>query len=438
VEDWKEPFTELVRPIKVISDPKETRTVSRDKYWLNPTLKEEFKVKFADLVALPQNVEDVVKILKTAYSLGVPVTVRGGGTGLRGQCIPMEGGIILNMKNLNKELEFDSFSGIMRCQSGRTLMVMDEAARTLGWELRLFPPTLTHATIGGYVASGKFGVGSLKCGSITDYGNVLSVTVVTMEEEPRVLSITEPDQVAGILSSCGTNCVIADVEIPLAPSQNWMELVVAFENIEDALPFAYGLGDCPTVDTKSLSFFQYPISATIPTIKETLPEKHHVIIALVAYSSHRQAIHLAREFKGKPISTEQLQVTKLTDYSWNHSLKNYFFLNGDAGWANAEFLYPPGFGNTMECITQCPHVLSHIEFVRTMKGQFAAVGLGIFKTSNLPEIETFFSEKGVQISFPEDYKMDKEHISNLAAVCKLKSEWDPKSLLNPGKLVVEK
>jgi FAD/FMN-containing dehydrogenase len=47
--------------------------------------------------------------------------------------------------------------------------------------MRLFPPTYHHATIGGFVAGGRFGIGSLKYGSVSDFGNILGATVVTME-----------------------------------------------------------------------------------------------------------------------------------------------------------------------------------------------------------------------------------------------------------------
>lgn len=51
-----------------------------------------------------------------------------------------------------------------------------------GWELRITPPTIHHATIGGFLAGGKYGIGSLKYGAMSDPGNIISATVVTLEK----------------------------------------------------------------------------------------------------------------------------------------------------------------------------------------------------------------------------------------------------------------
>jgi len=90
-----------------------------------------------------------------------------------------------------------------------------------------------------------------------------------------------------------------------------------------------------------------------------------------------------------------------------------------------------------DCLLNYPHVISHLEFVRNMKGQMFVVGLGIFKVSNKEDITEYFSGKNVTITFPDSYRLDKVHLSNIDAVSKLKEEWDPKKLLNPGKLHTE-
>ncbi|MBP0652281.1 FAD-binding protein, partial [Mycobacterium tuberculosis] len=62
-----------------------------------------------------------------------------------------------------------------------------------GQELRLWPSTAKTATIGGFIAGGSGGVGSVAWGGLRDPGNILAARVVTMEAEPRILELSGDD-----------------------------------------------------------------------------------------------------------------------------------------------------------------------------------------------------------------------------------------------------
>ena len=79
---------------------------SKDYFWYSPILQEELEDKIGDLVVIPSN-EDEVKIIASAIAkYKIPLTLRGGGTGNYGQCVPLEGGVIMIMTKLNKIIEF--------------------------------------------------------------------------------------------------------------------------------------------------------------------------------------------------------------------------------------------------------------------------------------------------------------------------------------------
>src|SRR6218665_1178677 len=87
--------------IAIEDNPALVRQKSRDFYWYSPILKEELDKVTGDLVVTPKNEDEVIRVLKVAYAHGVPVTARGGGTGNYGQCMPLSGGIVLNMMAMN-------------------------------------------------------------------------------------------------------------------------------------------------------------------------------------------------------------------------------------------------------------------------------------------------------------------------------------------------
>ena len=75
------------------------------------------------------------------------------------------------------------------CEPGALLSDIDAAARPTGQEIRLHPSTYHTATVGGFIAGGSGGVGSIKWGGLRDYGNIIRLKVVTMEKTPRVLEL---------------------------------------------------------------------------------------------------------------------------------------------------------------------------------------------------------------------------------------------------------
>jgi len=75
-------------------------------------------------------------------------------------------------------------------EPGVKMAAFDKKAREIGWELRMVPSTYRTATIGGFIGGGSGGIGSITYGQLGERGNIHRVRVVTLEEEPRVISLT--------------------------------------------------------------------------------------------------------------------------------------------------------------------------------------------------------------------------------------------------------
>ncbi len=91
----------------------------------------------ADAVVLPSSVEEVAAVMRWCYENDVPLTARGGGTGLAGGAIPVGGGVVLGFERLNKIRQFDPLLWRIHVEAGVTTGDIHRLARENG--LR-FPP----------------------------------------------------------------------------------------------------------------------------------------------------------------------------------------------------------------------------------------------------------------------------------------------------------
>jgi len=88
--------------IKIIIDSEQVKKLSQDYYYFSPILLNKLADKKADLIVQPSNEEEVLKVAQICVNHKIPLTVRGAGTGNYGQCIPLHGGIVLDMTEMRQ------------------------------------------------------------------------------------------------------------------------------------------------------------------------------------------------------------------------------------------------------------------------------------------------------------------------------------------------
>src|SRR5258708_9193636 len=154
---------------------------SRDFFWYSPILNEELKDKIADVVVAPKDESEVIRVAAACAKYRIPLTVRGGATGNYGQCVPLEGGVVLDMAALNK-IEWQK-PGKIRVQAGARLSEIDAATRPNGFELRMHPSTKRSAQIGGFVAGGSGGAGSVTLGGLREPRNIPAAPIRPLQEK---------------------------------------------------------------------------------------------------------------------------------------------------------------------------------------------------------------------------------------------------------------
>jgi glycolate oxidase len=129
-----------------------------------------------EAVVYAQSAADVGAVMKFSAERKVPVTVRGGGVGYVGGCVPVQRGIVISLERMNAILEINPADGIAIVQPGVITGDLHDAVKKLGWYYPPDPASLRECTVGGNVATNAGGPRCLKYGVTRQY--VLGLEVV--------------------------------------------------------------------------------------------------------------------------------------------------------------------------------------------------------------------------------------------------------------------
>jgi FAD/FMN-containing dehydrogenase len=125
----------LAPELEWITDSTRVHKFSQDFNWYSPVLKRQLEGLSAQVVARPKTQEEIAQVVSLCASHQVPLTLRGTGTGNYGQCVPLKGGVVLDLSAYNQFLGIRD--GVATAQSGIRLIELDKAAKPLGYELRV-------------------------------------------------------------------------------------------------------------------------------------------------------------------------------------------------------------------------------------------------------------------------------------------------------------
>ena len=425
--------------IPLVTDPKIVRRRSRDFFWYSPILNQQLEGKSADLMVTPRHEADVVRVAALCARHRVPLTVRAGGTGNYGQAVPLYGGVLLDITQL-EAIEW-SKPGVVRVGVGAKMNAIDAQLQPSGWELRMHPSTKRTATIGGFVAGGSGGIGSVNYGGLREPGNILAARVVTMEEQPRIIEL-RGDAAQKVNRAYGTTGIITALEMPLAPAWSWIDVVVVFDDFIEAAAFGYEAALADGIVKKLLSPITTPLPSYFGALKPHCPDGKSILIAMIAKPS-LEAFKTLLGGRGTitletPTDDGPGQVP-LYEYTWNHTTLQV--LKADRSVTYLQCLYP--HDRLMEKVAEMQRmfpdeVLQHLEFIR-FGGRVTCSGLPVVRYTNpdrLDEIIRLHEANGVFIANPHVFTVEDGSRYKRVDVDQLgfKHEVDPYGLLNPGKM----
>jgi len=134
-----------------------------------------------ELVLLPTTVEEISAIVKYCHQEGIPVTPAGARTGLSGGCLPLHGGVLVSMEKFNKILNIDTDNLQVTTEPGVITEVLQQAVKEVGLFYPPDPASRGSCFIGGNVSENSGGPKAVKYGVTKDYVLNLEVVLPTGE-----------------------------------------------------------------------------------------------------------------------------------------------------------------------------------------------------------------------------------------------------------------
>jgi len=414
-----------------------------------------------DVVVWPLRSEEISEILKLANEKRVPVTPWGAGTSLEGNPIPVEGGIVLDLQQMNRILELRAEDLQARVEAG---VIYKELNQYLSRYGLFFPPDPgASATLGGMVGNNASGIRTIKYGATKDF--VLSMVVVLSSGEiiragtNAVKSSSGYDLCRLFVGSEGTLGVITEVTLRLIGlPMEFMAAIAQFNSIREATdtvfqimrsglsPAALEFLDALTVQVvnqfKKLSLEERPtlfiefhgasaagLKEELGIVKEICSENQSLRFDAGIGREERNRLWEARYGVRESIKVNNpgfyplvidtaVPISKYSDMvEWGQKiierkgLRGYAFGHAGSGNLHMEILGNPEEEAQWQKVREAEEEIVHfaLECGGTATGEHG-IGLGKKKF------------------------MKKEHGESLALMKQIKKLLDPNGIMNPGKI----
>lgn len=246
-----------------------------------------------DVVVVPRDDQDVVAALAIAAAHRLPVVPWGGGSGTQGGAVPVRGGLVVDLRGLDRIVEIDERSLTVTAQAGVNGRVLERALNERGLMLPHYPASAEWATVGGYVAARGSGVLSTRYGKIEDLVVALRIATPTGElidtvSVPR--HAVGPDLTQLFVGSEGTLGIITQATfsvVPLPAERRFVTL--RFPSIDagvDAFRATLAAGHRPSV------IRMYDEEATRRTLAPVVGEALDGVCAIVACEGEAAAVEV--------------------------------------------------------------------------------------------------------------------------------------------------
>ena len=415
-------LTGLLGPDAVSTDLAAREQASVDGAPMSPILAAQLPLGLADIVVYIKDPASVPEVIGLAATQGVPVTPRGKGTGNYGQAIPLRGGIVLDLSRAGRILEVGD--GFITAEAGATMIALERAARKAGQQLWMYPST-AGSSIGGFLAGGSGGTGSIRHGG-NDDGFVVALDVAH-PGAPTLVHV-EGAQAAGYVHAYGVTGIIVRATVRLEPAQDWSSLYASFDTFERALPAVRELGRA-TPAPRLVSADTPYVSAALPTDLDAIPPGRASLRAIVDPDAVAAAAAVVEKHGGRVevVRPGARGTIKLSMLSYNHPTWHlqaaepgkYFHLEvgGDALFDRIDDVHAVFPGSMLHIEAAHTTPIGMLNAVYKSPEQVAA---GIQALQQL----------GVGVHSPHQYYVDYK----VDAAKDLAARNDPAGILNPGKL----
>lgn len=404
-------------------DEQRRERLSVDWAHMSPILTARLPAGLADVVVTPRTAEEIAVVVQHAYDLDVPITARGTGLGNYGQAIPLHGGVLIDVSECRRVVVVDEQT--VTAEAGVRMRDLEDVLAEHGRELWMYPST-KGSTLGGFLAGGSGGTGSLRHGTNAD-GFVAALDIAAADGLPGLRHV-EGAATLPFVHAYGTTGVIARATVGIDPVHEWTALFAAFDRFEDLVAAMRALADDLPETPRLISGDEALIASFLPRDKAIDPGRLS-LRAILEVSTVDAARALVAAHRGEVLDVRpgMKGSDRVTSLSYNHTTfhmqkkkPDYWFhlevggnvLGDDADAVRAVYadstLHLEKMPGTLGGMLMAPFV-SEGDVYRGMDA-LRALGVGIHS--------------------PHTWTLDRR-IDGIRAVL---DSYDPKGLLNPGKL----
>jgi glycolate oxidase len=222
---------EIVGKENVLLSPEEREPYSHDEV---AELRSE-----PEVVVRAATAEEVVRIMKLAGSEGFPVTPRGAGQGLSGGAVPLFGGVVLSLERMERILEIDEENLMATVEPGVITGNLHRAVEAVGLFYPPDPASLDSCTIGGNIAENAGGPRAIKYGVTKDYVCGLEAVLPSgeiMKMGAKVVkNVTGYNLIQLLTGSEGTLAIVVKIVLRLLPlPKERVDLLIPFDDFRAA------------------------------------------------------------------------------------------------------------------------------------------------------------------------------------------------------------
>ncbi len=423
--------------LEIIENHSDVKRLSKDFYNYSPVLTEILEGCIADIVVRPGNCTAVKKIAEICWEFSIPLTLRGSGTGNYGQAVPLFKGVVMQMSRFNKFEEFDPDTGFVKVQSGCLMGDLNKKLEKYGRELRLLPSTWKTATIGGFIAGGSGGIGSIRWGFLRDPGNLIGLEAVTINEEPKLLKFDAAES-EPLNHAYGTNGIITSLLLATDIKRRWYSIVIDCKEFPETIEILKTI-TAAAIDLKLGAILQKEIVDQMPSWFKGKSKSHKILIqATFGGIQTIQLICKRNKVQFTLLGEEEKLLNGISEVVWNHTTLH--MRAKDRNWTYLQMLLP--LNNELELINSVREkwgdkILWHLEAV-SQEGVPRLAALPVLKWHSLKELNEIIDtckRMGAFIFNPHVLTVEGGGLGVVDAnQVKAKLKFDPKGLLNPGKL----
>lgn len=412
-------------------DPAVCRQASRDYFWMSPILQSELADRPpAEAVLIPKSVEELQSCLSWAHRHRIAVTPRGKGTGNFGQGVPMDGGIVIDLSQLNQVISV--MPGWIRAQAGCTFRQLEAAANESGQELQLFPST-TQSSLGGFLSGGNGGAGSVNYGMILD-DYVGELTVVPCTEKASPFSV-QGENCYPYLHAYGTTGLITEATVRLRTKRDWTALFFSFppDMINAVAAASLEIVKLPIVPR--INSFDLPNTVAYFDEEKLMPNGRISLRPMVDRSTVGAVREIVERHGGRFEGDDPQALDLLHTHSFNHPTLKVKQRRPD--FCHLQIKGITLIYNLPTLLAMLPEATFHFDSRREPSGEdsFGGILLSRFVSIELVKAAiTKISALGLHVIDVHSHHLGGSHPPSLETIHQTRRFTDPLGLLNSGRI----